>query len=93
MSLIGKVLDFCVRGPEFKLQQRQKMSPLHMVPTWDLGYLWQVREIVSSTSPHRCWHSRRVGEDFKKGVGQCGGVSDMAFLVNLVIGFTLSLDQ
>ena len=31
MSLIGKVLDFCVRGPEFKLQQRQKMSPLHVL--------------------------------------------------------------
>ena len=38
-----------------------------------------------------CWHSRRVGEDFKKGVGQCGGVSDMAFLLNLVIGFTFRL--
>ena len=92
MSLIGKVLDFCVRGPEFKLQQRQKMSPLHMVPTWDLGYLWQVREIVSSTSPLGVG-TPEVGEDFKKGVGQCGGVSDMAFLLNLVIGFTLSLDQ
>ena len=69
------------------------MSLLHLAPT--LGprlSLAYERDCLQYIAPG-CWHSRRVGEDFKKGVGQCGGVSDMAFLLNLVIGFTLSLDQ
>ena len=85
--LIYVVVLECKRTRVQTLVETEKCLCYIWRPRCDLGYLWRVREIVSSTSPHRCCPGRFLS---LRGRGQCGSVSHMAFILALANGLPFS---